>query len=417
MKLIFQHWFLTCCGAMGLLSACGLPDGGQSAAEQRERLHGQLVLWISFQESQWTEAIVTEFKQNVTAAVEEFTEIYEDVDLVLEYVPTKQHVDAFITQVNSGFGPDLVLTRASNIPTLTQAGVLQDLSDHELDVAAFRPEALRQVHFQGKLYGWPLFLHTQVLCYNKTKVKQLPKTLLDLRSQARSGYSVGLVSDFRSTFWGTQIFSGQLLDSKDRAILGPGWAQWMEWLKSTKDEPNFVLSDDAPALQDAFLEGRLAYLICQSGWIPTFRKKLGKQQFGVALLPGNPQRSAGPALEPSALVFNRVSSENQTQLAYKFANFFTNVAKQRELATAFQSLIPVNTKVDIDPRLFPILGVLQQQSQTGIAMPLKMRYQLQDAYRFADTLYDQVLAGELLPAIAADRLVERLNAELHNTSE
>ncbi len=396
------------------LSACRNFTNQQIQPNRQEDLQGQLVMWISTLDKEWTEAILNEFKEDVSIAVGEFTDIYDDVDIVLEFVPADQLIDEFATQANRGFGPDLILTRSRHIPVLSQAGALKDLSDHEIDMASFRTDALRQVHFQGKLYGWPVFLHTQALCYNKAKVNKIPITLSDLRAQARAGYSVGMVSGFRPTFWGTQIFGGQLFDRQGHVILDRnlGWSQWMEWLKATKDEPNFILSSDESALQDAFIQGRLAYIVCNSGWIPTFRKVLGTQQFGLALLPGKPDRPAGPFLEPSVLLLNQASNANQTQLALKFANFFTNVAKQRETATELQALIPVNTNVDIDSRLFPILGVLQKQSQSGIAIPLNTRYELQNIFSDADVLYQKVLAGEMAADTAAAQLTDRLNTEL-----
>ncbi|NET39149.1 MAG: extracellular solute-binding protein [Cyanothece sp. SIO1E1] len=410
-RLYLKLWL----SILALIAACSpLTENQPQTVQQSEVLSGQLVLWTSTLDNLWTESILTKFKEGVSEAVIEFSDLYDQVEIVIEFIPQDQLVEEFVTQVNRGFGPDLVLTNARNIPVLSQAGVLRDLSDYEIEVASFRSEALEQVHFQGKLYGWPMFLHTQVLCYNKAKVKQLPTTLSELRSQARLGYSVGIVSGFGPTFWGTQIFGGELFDQNGRVILerGQGWAQWMEWLKAAKDDPNFILSADAPALQEAFTEGRLAYTVCYSAWIPAFRKVLGEQKFGVTLLPGAANRPAGPTIEPSVLLFNQASNGNQAYLALKFAQFFTNVAQQRKTVTELQALIPVNNDVDVDSRLFPIQGVLQKQSQTGIALPLNTRQKVQDIFRYADILYEQVIAGEMQPDKAATQLAERFNAEL-----
>ena len=396
------------------LAACSDLTGRHTDIHRQETLRGQLVLWARTNEL-WTESILARFQEEVGEVVVEFTNLYQDVEIVIEFMQEDQLLEEFITQVNRGFGPDLVLTGSRNILVLGQAGVLQDLSDHEIEFAPFRSEALRQVHFQGKVYGWPMFLHTQVLCYDKAKVKTPPTTLTELRLQALTGYSVGMVSDFSHTFWGTQIFGGKLFDPKGRVVLerDRGWAKWMEWLQATKDDPNFILSPDAPALQKAFIEGRLAYIICDSIWIPTFREALGNQQLGVALLPGEANQPAGPFLEPSVLLFNRVSNRNQTQLALKFAKFLTNVAQQREMVADLPAFIPVNTQVQIDRHLFPIQGVLQKQSRTGITTPLNTHHEIEDFYRYADNLYQQVLAGEMPADKAADQLARRFNTELN----
>ena len=396
------------------LTGCRAFTGEQADIYQQETLRGQLVLWARTSEL-WTESILARFEEEVGEAVDDFTDLYEDVEIVIEFMPEDQLVEELITQVNRGFGPDLVLARARNILVLSQAGVLQNLNAYESELSSFRADAVKQVRFQGNIYGWPMFLHTQVLCYNKAKVKTLPTTLMDLRLQALTGYSVGMVSDFRQTFWGTRIFGGQLFDSKGEVVLNRnrGWARWMEWLKTTKDDPNFILSPDAPALQEAFVEGRLAYLVCNSIWIPSFRQALGDKRFGVTLLPRTAGRPAGPILEPSVLLFNRVSNRKQTQLAVKFAKFLTNVAQQRKITTKLQGVIPVNNGVRIDRRLFPIQGVLQEQSRAGVAVPLNTSHKLRDVYRYADDLYQKVLAGETPPDKAAEQLTERFNAELN----
>ena len=396
------------------LTACGDLTGRQTDIHRQETLRGQLVLWARTNEL-WTESILARFKKEVGEIVVDFTDLYQDVEIVIEFMQEDRLLEEFMTQVNRGFGPDLVLTGARDILVLGQAGVLQDLSDYGSELSSFRAEALSQVHFQGKIYGWPTFLHTQVLCYNKAKVKTLPTTLKELRLQALTGYSVGMVSDFSQTFWGTQIFGGKLFDPKGRVVLerDRGWAKWMEWLKEAKDEPNFILSPDAPALQEAFIEGRLAYIVCNSIWIPPFRQALGNRQLGVALLPGDANQPAGPFLEPSVLLFNRVSNRNQTQLALKFAKYLTNEAQQREMATNLPAFIPVNTQVQIDRRLFPIQGVLQKQSRTGVTTPLNTHHDIEDFYRYANTLYQKVLAGEMPADEAAEQLAERFNSALN----
>ena len=154
-------------------------------------------------------------------------------------------------------GPDIVYTDFSNLPILIQRGVVRNLNQfrNQLELSKFRSEALSQVHYQGNLYGLPLDLTTQVLCYDKEKVKEIPETLSELRIQANQGYSVGMQSSFSFTFWGIQAFGGQLLDAQERIILAQlrSWAKWMEWLKTVKEEPNFILNEDSLALQKAFI--------------------------------------------------------------------------------------------------------------------------------------------------------------------
>ena len=403
---------------LALLSACSSSSQIEETdtSHQQEVLQGTLVIWAGPM-GNWTESLAAEYGQTIRGVIEQFTSLYPGVKIVVEFFPPERRLELFVKQVRKGFGPDLILTQAKNIPLLIQAGALQELSDRQVDLSYFRPEALSQVHHQGKFYGIPIYLSTQVLCYNKAKVKEVPTTLSELLAQARAGHAVGIFSGFDETFWGTQIFGGQLFDSQGRLILeqGEGWAKWMEWLKTAQNQPNFILTDNEPALQQAFTEGRLAYSVCWSNWIPPFRKALGKENLGVTLLPGQANRSAGPLLNANVAMFNRVSNGNQTQLALKFALFFTNLAQQRQIATKLQYAIPAHKNVQVNRELFPIHGVLTEQSKTGFAISLNEAQKMNALVSYGDILYPQVLAGEITPTEAAAKLTQTVNAkfELH----
>ncbi len=400
-----------------LLSACSSSPKREktNTSNQEEALQGTLVIWAG-PFGNWTESLIAEYEKTLRGEVEKFTILYPRVKIVVEFFPPERKLEQFVKQVKKGFGPDLILTQAQNIPLLIQAGALQELSDRSFDLSHFRPEALSQVRHQGKLYGLPIYLSTQVLCYNKAKVKELPTTLSELLAQAQAGYVVGIFSGFDETFWGAQIFGGQLFDSQGRLILeqGGGWARWMEWLRTAQDQPNVILSGDESALQQAFTEGRLAYTVCWSNWIPSLRKALGKDNFGVTLLPGEANQSAGPLLNANVAMFNRFSNANQTQLARRFALFLTNIAQQRLIATKLQHAIPAHKNVQVNRGLFPLQGVLTEQSKTGFAISLNEAQKMNALVSYGDVLYQQVLGGEISPTEAAAKLTETINAQFES---
>jgi len=259
----------------------------------------------------------------------------------------------------------------------------------------------------------PLDLITQVLCYNKNKVEELPKTLSELISQARKGYSVGMLSGFENTFWGTQIFGGQLLDARGRVILdrGGGWARWMEWLKDAKKEPNFILNKDSLVLQNAFIEEQLAYIVCWSSQIPVLRESLGVDKFGVTLLPEEENQQAAPPLIVDSLLFGSNSSMTQTQIALRFTQFLANTPQQTESAVNLRSIIPANKYAVIDPRLFPIQAILQKQSQKVTAFSLDETKKINATVDYGGDLYTRVMAGEISATQAANQLSKTINSQ------
>ncbi|MGK7873832.1 MAG: extracellular solute-binding protein [Xenococcaceae cyanobacterium] len=395
-----------------LLAACSSQSKLQSPNKQPELLQGQILVWEEMP-SGLTKTQNSKIQKRFRDTVEKFTKLYPRVKVVIKLFPSRQILKPFELQVKRGAGPDLLLVYSSNkILRLIKAGTLRALDDSEIDQSQFRVEALKQARYQGQLYGLPIYLSTQVLCYNKDKVKELPRTLPELIEQARRGYSVGLHSGFTETFWGTGIFGGQLFDAQGRVILaeGGGWVKWMEWLKEAQNEPNFILSDDAQALQQAFVEGKLAYLTCRTGWIPYFGAALGKDKLGATLLPGEANQPATPVLFTGVFLFNRASSPNQNRLALKLAQFLTNVQQQKRIEAAVP-FIPSKKKVTFNRDLFPLRAALLDQSRTAVAVSLDNAEKAELIEDYGEILYQQVLAGEIAPDEAATKLTQTVKRQ------
>ncbi|MFM7575574.1 MAG: extracellular solute-binding protein, partial [Microcystaceae cyanobacterium] len=135
------------------------------------------------------------------------------------------------------------------------------------------------------------------------------------------------------------------------------WQQWINWLKVAQAEPNVILITDTIALQKAFNRGHLAYLTCESSWIPDLREGLGADKGGVVLLPRGEQGPASPLLFSSTALFNRFASPDQTELALRFIQFLSNTEQQKKLITEKGvANISSNQRVVLDPRLYPIAG-------------------------------------------------------------
>ena len=397
-----------------LATSCNTRTEHQVINKQPEVLQGKILLWAEMPLWLTEEAQSRKSQEIIRDTVEDFSELYPRVQTFVKFFPSRQLLEPFEQQVKRGAGPDLVLVYSSTkIVRLIQTGALESLENYQVELSPFRPEALKEVRYRGQLYGLPLYLSIQVLCYNKDKVKELPKTLPELIEQARKGYSVGLHSGFVETFWGTGVFGGQLFDDRGRVILSEdgGWANWMEWLKEAQNEPNFILSEDAKALQQAFVEKKLTYLTCLSGWIPYFSEALGKEQLGATLLPSAVNQPATPALWTGILLFNRASSPNQKRLAFKLTQFLTNVEQQKQIEAVIP-FIPSNKNVTLNRNLFPIRAVLLEQAKSGISVSLDDTKKVELLQDYGNTLYQQVLKGEISPHEAATNLTQTINRQL-----
>ena len=189
------------------------------------------------------------------------------------------------------------------------------------------------------------------------------------------------------------------------------WGQWMEWLKNARDEPNFIVSSDAIALQQAFVEGKLAYLTCKPAWIDDFREVLGSERVGAMLLPGEANQPATPLLESGILIFNRASNSNQYRLALKLAQFLTNVEQQEQIEAAVP-FIPSNQKVMLNQQLFPLRKILLEQSKISLGITLDHVEKVELIEEYGNILYRQVLNGELSPDEAVTKLAQIVNSQV-----
>ena len=386
---------------LSIAVSCSMP-GKYQTKNQFEELQGQILVWMELENK-------SAFENNI----EEFKELYPQIQIFVKYFSPGESIELFELQAKRGAGPDLLLAYSDyQIVQLIKNQELRAIDEFEIDYSRFSDEMIKQVRYQDKIYGLPIFLSTQLLCYNKDKVKQTPKTLQKLIEQARKGYSVGLVSSFAKTFWGTGIFGGKLFDDSGRFALseGGGWARWMEWLIEAKNEPNFILSKKREVLQQAFVEGKLAYLTCSSQLIPYFIETMGPNKLGVSLLPAEANQPATPLLQVGVSFFNSDSTLNQTRLALKLAQFLSNREQQEQTQAAIH-FIPSNQNVTLNRQLFPLRAIMQDQSKNAVSIALDNIEEFKVIKKDGDSFYQQVLQGEMTAEQAAIELTETVNRQ------
>ena len=400
--------------AMLLAASCSTQPEQQITNARAEYLQGQILVWVQ-RLSSLSETKSSNMKSVFTDIIDNFNNLHPDTQVLVKFLPESQIWEEFESQVNRGAGPDMLLVRPTpDILPLIQTGALRAIEDSEIDPSQFHSQALKQVRYQSQIYGIPLYLSTQVLCYNRDKVSALPSTLPELLEQAKQGYSVGVLSGFVETLWGNGSFGGQLFDDRERLIL-TGWSRWMTWLKDAQNEPNFILSEETEALQNAFVSGKLAYLTCDSEWLPYFQEKLGQDSLGTMLLTGESNQPATPVLRSYSLLFNQYSNTNQHQLAIKLAQFLSNVQQQKQVLIEV-SLISSNKHVTLDDSLFPLQRTLLQQARNALALALDNAERIARVTDFSDSIYQRVINGDIAPDKAATQLEQAVNSNLDRSN-
>jgi ABC-type glycerol-3-phosphate transport system substrate-binding protein len=381
------------------LYACFSDLPNQSSEQQQ----GTLLVWYP-EEGDLTEV--------VGLGLQEFEKLNPQVTILEQAISIDEIPERFFKQSQSGLGASVILIFSRNIPRLVSQGVLEEIDRKNLDLSIYNPPTLKQVSYQGKIYGIPLGSRTRVLCYNQKKLqvspdpllKQPPTSLGGLVERARKGYSVGMVSSFEDTFWGMAIFGSYLWDEQGR--LQPrldGWAKWLEWLKFASSQPNFILNRQRELLHNAFARGRLTYYVCNSIEIADLKNSL-QDDLRVALLPQETQGKAAPILYTRVMVFNRNNSDNENSLGLALGKFLTNPEQQLQAIIQTESFIPTNRRVQIEGNLLPIESVLLQQSHNAVAVPLDDWEKLNKILEEGEFWYERAIAGEISSSTAAQKL-------------
>jgi len=353
-------------------------------------LKGKILVWHTE-----TARSVSSIRQTITA----YQKLHPNIKIIVGSLPSNQLTVEIIENTRGGLAPNLMLVNYTALLDLVEAEAVIPIEPLP-QFKNYLPTALSQVTYQGKIYGLPGAILTQVLCYNKTKIKNTKpfKTLDEMLYQANLGYSVGIPSSFMDTVWGLKYYSPTVFNQEGDLSITPGsWAQWLTWLLKAKGQPNILLEADLPALNQAFEENRLTYLICDASRIDDFQKKLGKDNLGVTILPYHQGIAAGPFLYTKVLALGNSSSIRQRQIALDFAQFATNPEQVRQRIVFLEGFIPPDGSLKINPALFPIEATLMNQSKTAIAIPLdKLPIVLRISQR-AEELYQQVIADSLTP--------------------
>lgn len=363
-------------------------------------LNGQILVWFSVPD-ETTADVASHFEAYLQETTDEFTKIHPNVKIIIEFLAEDEAIAAFIDQYRQGFGPDILYTYSINVPELIDTGTIRSFPVERFNLESYRPESLKKVEVGEQLFALPVFIRTQVLCYNRSRISQPPQTLENLVEQSSKGYSVGIPSSFAMTTWGVGLFGS---DNDSLSQQAAAWAKWLDWLKQARVAPNIVLSRDRQSLIEAFISGKLAFLACGSEEIPLLRKELGPENFGVTFLPKTSEGLPTPPQRVTVVVFNGTSSTNQANIAIRLARFLTNSEQQKRIILALQSIASVNKDVTIDRRLYPIAGTIATQAHSAGFLDGYDLSEINQLIAEAEPIYEKAISGEMSTQEAAQNL-------------
>ncbi len=345
--------------------------------------------------------------------LEGYSELNPNLRLIIEYVPSGELESRFVEEVESGFGPDVVVgVDADRLADLVAADSVRPITfeqsaGHGFDQLEGR--AMQAMAIDGEQHGVPLAGFTDVLYFREGI--EPPESLDSVIDLAEAGYSTGIPVDFVGAYWGVDAFDGTVFGADDTLAPDAGFVGWMNWILEARPQPNVILGGDYETLRESFAGGRIDFFVGSSRELGKFRSALGAPEsssgsedsgeaatFGLTTLPGGTNPTPGGFLEIEGMVANRHTDNMAESLA--LMEYLTNVPSQGRIARSGLGRIPINDSVAIDPTISPVEAALLRQQRRSVVLPRLFEENLAGLTDLGNEIYLQVARGLLEPADA-----------------
>ncbi len=339
--------------------------------------------------------------------IERFRRVCPLVIIETQPLLQSQFVQQFTVADESGFRPTFGLVPQTQLMQLLAPDPLVKNVNNVLPssmLQRFTPVGIEAMRSQSNLFGLPFVLEVDALYYNRQLVTTPAQTVDDLRSQSMTGIPIILNTDFEKAFWGLHAFGGNLFADNGAALFDQGgMADWLLWLRESRDSYGIQLSSDGDEILRSFLAGESAYLVAGADELAELQEGLG-EELGIALLPSGPAGTAQPLVQAQGFVLREDITEAAQSLAVEFMGFATDIDSQNLLMNEAQK-IPVNANVSTVNS--PFFTILVEQAQTGFLLPNASFWQ--PITELGKAAYEDVLDNGLDPTEVVTELTDAIN--------
>lgn len=301
----------------------------------------------------WTMGLKPQFTEYMEATIQAFETAHPGVDVDWVDLPASAIEQKALSSVAGGNPPDLVNLNPAFSSKLARQGALLDLgATIPADVLSqYYPAALDATRIDGKLYGLPWYLSTQVSVFNRANldqggVKQLPTTYRELASHAPGLQKAGFQPFMPNFGDGNKLLEMLAMDGvkllspdgRHAAFATPeGRASFAFWVGQYRDGAiaKESLNLDHREVVDRFQAGQSSVLPAGPQFLGLIKQNAPEL---YAKLEVGPQLS-GASGKVGVGVMNLVvpaSAKHQDQ-AVELARFITNSENQ----LAFAKLVPI----------------------------------------------------------------------------
>lgn len=276
-------------------------------------------------------------KAFITFAARQYKKVDPSVKITYEPVGSTDSRAKIELDGPAGVGADVFVAPHDHIGALVEGGHVLPVDDADTYLANFEDVAKIGASYGGAVYGYPLGAETYALFYNKSLVKEAPKTWDEVISFAKTYNNkaegkYALVWPVGDGYYGymfmasfdAPLFGPNGDDRKQHNLNSPNAIKGLTFFQSLRkqilDVPASDVSGDFCNAQ--FSEGKAAMIIT-GPWKITDFKKSGVD-FGITTIPAFPgSNTPGKTFSGVRLAFVSSYSEYPEQ-AKAFAKFITS---------------------------------------------------------------------------------------------
>ena len=387
-------------GAVALgLAACG-PKGTGSTSSDAPAKNGEYDLLV------WEDK---DKGNGIAAAVEAF-EKENNVKIKVVEKEYGGQINDLRLDGPAGTGPDVITIPGDQIGTVVTEGLVKELNVDQATQDIYTEAAMQSQIVDGKVYGLPKAVETQILFYNKKLVSQdkLPKTTdewLTFSKGVLGKDSYGLLALWDQIYYAQGVmtpFGGYLFGKDASGAYNPedlginsegsvkGAEHIQEFYKSGVFPTGIIGEQGINVLDSLFTEGKAAAVISGPWNVEPYQK--AGIDYGVAELPLLPNgKHMGSFIGVKS--YNVTSYTKNAELAEKFVTFIANEANSKVRYEQTKE-VPAITKLAEDPAI--------KSSEVSVAIAEQSKHaELTPGITAMNSVWDP--ANAALQTIATDK--------------
>lgn len=342
------------------------------------------------------------------------------------------HIEDLRLDGPTGTGPDVITIPSDQVGTAVTEGLLKELTvDDELK-GIYTEAAMQSQTVDGKVYGLPKAVETQILFYNKDLIseEELPNTTdewFEFSKNYSDGEKYGLLALWDTLYYAQGVMGGfgsyvfgekdGELNPEDLGLANEGAIEGAEYIKKFYDEkvfPSGIIGEQGINVLDSlFTEGK-AVAVISGPWNVEPYKEAGIN-YGVKELPMLPNgEHMGSFIGVKS--YNVSSYTKHPELAEAFVKFITNEENSKVRYEKTKE-VPAVLALAEDPSV--------QESEAAAAIALQSQYAelmpgitaMNSVWIPIDQALQTIATGKAEPKDALEQAVEQIANDIEATTQ